>query len=104
MTTASASGSETVAKVKPVEAPNLWAAPVRFLLSVLLNRPLVALVDWDGEVNARLVKWDLFGRPVADRFGFGIRRVTLKSDGTLIGGRYVVRWVPVRGNPFGASA
>jgi hypothetical protein len=63
----------------------------RRFLSWLTGRPIVVLIDMDGEINFRLAF--LMGRNFyARRVGFGIRTVRLLEDGTVEGGAYCKRW------------
>lgn len=78
-------------------------APFRRFLAFLTGRPLVGLVDFDGEVNVRLVRRSYFGEPMATRCGLGVRVVSLMPDGTIRPRCYVERWFPLIGHPFASK-
>lgn len=82
------------------DTANFWAAPFRWIASILTGRALVALIDMDGEVNARLVRRNVLGEPIASRFGFGIHTVRLGRGGVVHGGVYVESWTLLRGKVF----
>ncbi len=68
-------------------------APFRRLLAFILRRPLVLLIDHDGETNVRVAWRDAFGRWCAHRMGFGIRDVLLLDGGKVGNGCYCARWI-----------
>lgn len=70
----------------------------------LTRKPLVALLDFDGEVTVRLVHRGYFNDPLVRRFPFGIKTVRLNPDGTISPRCYVKRWRALMGNPFPQGA
>lgn len=67
---------------------------IRYLMERYLGARYVALIDHDGELNVRRVKFD-GGMPYAWRMGLGVRKVWILDGGSTSGCGYVVGWKPV---------
>jgi hypothetical protein len=66
---------------------------MRRLLAWLFGKPLVWLIDFDGDVNLRIAFY-FGGILTAERMGFGIRRVFPLPNGRVENGNYVTSWKP----------
>lgn len=64
------------------------------LLWFVFRWPSVVLVDFDGKMNARLLRGAAH-IPLAHRYGFGVSVVRLLPNGRTRGAGYVNSWEPL---------